>query len=146
MSTRAIGVIVLTLVTLPLMFFGLEQYGFAFLGLLSGLGAFARMIGAQSPIWMILFPMLTIVLMILFSASAITAIGYSVVQIADCPQTFIQHRPARYIPVGFAFGVIVGLTLLSLFPAEPPIVVSSALFLFPSALLSVSSIYALQKT
>jgi hypothetical protein len=145
MSTRTIGVLILALMGLPLIIFGPEQYGYAFFGLLAGLGAFAKMIGAQSPIWMIVLPILTIVLMIFFATAAITALGFSVMQIMGYPQTIIQHRQARFIPTVFAFSVITGLALVSTFPGEPPIRISSSLFLFPCAVMLVSIIHAFQK-
>jgi hypothetical protein len=145
MSPRAIGLLVLSLVGLPLILFGPEQYGYAFFGLLAGLGAFAKMIGAESPIWMIVLPVLTIVFMILFFTVGITAVGYSVMQIVGYPQTIIKHRQARFIPMVFSFCVITVLALLLTFPGEPPISVSSALFLFPCAVMLVSIIHALQK-
>jgi len=145
MNPRAIGFVTLALLVLPVVIFGPEQYGYAFFGLLAGAGAFAKLIGSESLIWMIVFPALTIVLMVLFATAAIASIAFSIMQIAECPQTIIQKRIIRFVPVGFALCVIVGLSLLSLFPGEPPIGVSMSLFLFPSASIVVSGVHAIRK-
>lgn len=145
MSTRATATMILSLVVIPLIFIGPEQYGYSFIGLMNGLSAFAEMIGTQSSIWVLVFPLMTIFLMILFCTTTISTIGYLVIQIVGRPKSILNYRSARFIPMGFASCLVLGLTLFSALPGEPPIEASGTLFLFPSVLILVSSIHAFQR-
>jgi hypothetical protein len=143
MKTRAKAVFGLASLLIPLILIGPEQYGYAFFGLLGGLGAAARTYSAESSVSLILIPICTIAIMILFSALGLISILGMLLQIAK-PSRYILHRKfLGLVPLVFAAFVIVGLLLLKRFPGDPEILVPGGLFIFPISLfLSASCIRA----
>ena len=144
MKTRATATLILEVILLPLFLFGPEQYGYAFIGLLAGLGAAAKSIGAESTIWMIIFPIATIAIIILFSVLGLMSIACLIFQIAQRPQVVLRNRVLGYSPVIFSGLVISGLLSLKNFPGDPVIHVSGILFIFPVLLLLSASFSAIR--
>lgn len=140
MNPRAVGILFLVLLGLPVVVIGPEQYGYAFLGILAGLGGFAGLAGAESPVWMIVLPVLTIAAMVLFCAAALAATGYALVLALGNPRT--SFKLAGIIPLVFALLVIAGLALLEAFPGRPAAHVSWTLYGFPCALAIASLAHA----
>jgi hypothetical protein len=143
MNPRIIAAIFLATILVAMFAFGPEQYGYPFMGLLAGIGAFARIIGAESPMWMFVFPIASITLIIAFSVIGLSSVIYLILCIAAYPKWTSFFRKASLIPLGFSALLIAGLLLFKALPGEPPIQFSPLLFVAPSLLLIVAIIYSI---
>ncbi len=142
MKPRIIATIILILLILPLVFIGPQQYGYAFLGYLSCFAALLQVFGAESLIWMLIAPLMTIVLMIVFGGLAMATITYLVMVISDCLKSILSYKATRFIPLTFSLCMTIGLTFLALFSTQPPIKMEVVLFVAPIILLLTSAFYA----
>ena len=144
MKSIAITLSILASLLFPLFVIGPEQYGYAFFGYLSIIGQMAEALGAESPVWMIIFPLLTIAVMAVFSILGLACFA--------CPVTLIfvrfkekTKKRMKLPPTIFAFVVLIGLAGFVAFPGEPEIKIGSEFFVAPSILLLVSIIGILFK-
>jgi len=78
MKSKAITLSILASLLFPLFVIGPEQYGYAFFGCLSFVGQLAEALGAESPVWMVIFPLLTIVVMAAFSILGVACFASTV--------------------------------------------------------------------
>lgn len=128
----------------PVFTIGPEQYGYAFFGLCSLLGQFAKLIGAESPVWLLILNLGIIGIMILFSvaglAALISPISMALLNLKEKTKTKII-----FLPLVFAGIVLLGLIGASLFPGNPEIEIGSEFYLSPSLLLLASVIGILVK-
>mgnify|MGYP006086646311 CR=1 FL=1 len=137
MKNKAITLSILACLLFPLFVIGPEQYGYAFFGCLNIIGRLTEALGATSPIWMVIFPLLTIVVMAAFSFLGVACFV--------CPVTLLfvrfkekTKKRMKLPPVIFAFVVLIGLACFVAFPGEPKIEIGSDFFIAPSILLLVS--------
>ena len=144
MKSKAITLSILVSLLLPLFVIGPEQYGYAFFGYLSFIGQLAETLGAESPVWMVIFPLLTIAVMAGFCLLGLACFA--------CPVTLLfvrfkekTKKRMKLPPATFAFAVIIGLVSFRAFPGEPEIKIGSGFFIAPSILLLVSLISILFK-
>lgn len=144
MKDRFICFLIFSVLILPIFILGPEQYFYAFVGLCSLLGQLAKVIGAESAIWMMILPLASIGIMIFFSAFGLSAIVcpflLAILQMKDRTK-----KRMKIPPVVFAAIVLIGLMALSAFPGEEKIEFGSVYFLVPSLLLLASLVSLLLK-
>jgi len=144
MSNRYISLIISGILVLPIFVIGPEQYGYAFFGLCSFLGQFAKVIGAEAPIWALILNFAIIGLMIQFSISGLIAL-FSLILMTLINFKEKTKRIMKVPPVIFAGIVLFGLIGISLFPGEPKIEIGNEFYYAPSLLLLVASLSLLIK-
>ena len=144
MKSKAIALSIIAILLTPLFVIGPEQYGYAFFGYLSFIGQTAENLGAESPVWMVIFPILTIVVMAGFALLGLACLA--------CPTALFflsfkekTKKRMKFPPAMLALAVLVGLVCFTAFPGEPEIKIGSQFYLAPSLLLLVSTINILLK-
>ena len=139
MNNRYTPFLILGILVLPMFTLGPEQYGYAFFGILSFLGQFAEIIGAESLIWALILNFAIIGLMILFSFFGLAAL-ISPISIALIKFKEKTKRIVKLPPVIFSGIVLFGLTGFLLFPANPNLEIGKEFFYAPALLLLISSL------